>query len=386
MPIRTPCAPTARAPTALALIAPPGDRPGGPRRRPRPGRPRDPCRGCARPGRGRPDGARRRRRGLRARAPARAGAHLGDPRAQPLRRAAALPRRVGAGPRAGAALARRAARRRGADRPHRRPADRPLAGRLDRRRARGGRDPRGGRPRRRVDSRAGGVQHPGPRLRPALHRRRRRGGPVPRVDRRPRRRPRRRPGRRRARARRPRGARLPRARAARRADRPRGLRGRAPLSPARRVGLHRRRQPVVDPRPRDGPPPARGRRRAGPRLRGQRLELPHHGPLARLRPRHRAPSGRCPLRHRHQSQRRGPRAGQRLVQPARPRARRGAHGADRRPGGRTRSCGSSGPASPTAPATAARPPASGGPRARWRSPAPRRASPRGSGESGPVRG
>ena len=97
--------------------------------------------------------------------------------------------------------------RRRADGPARRGAHRAVARRLDGRRRRRGRPARRRRPRQGGDPRPGGLQHPEPGLRPALGRRRRPAGGLPRLDRRPGRRPRRRPGGGRAGARRARRAR-----------------------------------------------------------------------------------------------------------------------------------------------------------------------------------
>ena len=123
--------------------------------------------------------------------------------------------------------------------------------------------------------------------------------------------------------------------------------------------------PTWVPAARDRPAPARGGRRPGPRLRDQRRELLHHARQPCLRTRRLAPCRRGAVRHRHRSQRRRPAGGRRTG--ATRRAARSVTG--RRPTRATAwwtpCCGSSAPASRTAPATAGLPPVSGGPTTRW---------------------
>ena len=137
---------------------------------------------------------------------------------------------------------------------------------------------------------------------------------------------------------------------------------------------------------------ARRLREAGvaraPRLRGQRLELPHHGPLARLRPRHLAPHWAVrPSSSTPAATARARARGRRLVQPARaarsarrPTAQTGDPLVDallwiKRPGESDGACNGGPPAGTWWPedALGARPAGRGG------------LTPRGSGGSGPRR-
>ena len=293
------CAPSARAPTPLALIAP-GRRAGGPRRRSPPGRRVDP--GGRGTGGRRSDGPNRRDGCAHARGEASLRAPLGA--------IARIAESRGPSPFAGRPLYRaprgpaheQARRWRGE-----RPADAEL---MDRLAAQPTAlwlgdwtpDVRAAAARRVAAARAQGaipvlVAYNIPNRDYGLHSAGGAGRPggLPRLDRRPGRRPRRRPGGRRARARRPRRPRPPPRLGAERPDLAAGLGDRGALEPARRVRVHRRRPRVLGGAGRDGAAPARGRGRSGARLRGERRQLPHDRALERVRPGRLARVGGAPF-------------------------------------------------------------------------------------------